>query len=593
MLDLARLLRVPSVDVDTGFDISPDSAKSAFSWNLSGQWEIYEVFLGTASSPVQLTFSPGSKFTPRYSPDGTQLAYMLDPDGGENYHLYLYTFVTRQHRDLTPETAQALQPSFDWSPDGRQIAVLSNLTGCFSTYILDIDGREERLVLENGYPAVGVRWSPDGNWLAVRAETDGQDNGIFLVPLHGGSAVHLSDQGASLNAHDPCWSPDGAYLAFCSDVSGEYNLGVYELTNGQVRWLTHGVGNKTHPDWSPDGRCIGAVHSQGADTWLILIDIQGGTAIRRVGRGLHSQPRFTPDGRGLVCAFDSPCQPADLWLLWLEDERMRPLTHSLPDDLNPEQFVMPEEIRYPGKDGVEVPALLYQAHGVSKPAPAVVNIHGGPNWLYQYSWYPLMAHLAWRGWLVLAPNYRGSTGYGRAWQLANRYDIGGVDTRDVVAGAEYLVRQGLADPARLVVTGRSHGGYLTMTCLTQYSELWAGGSAVVPFLNWFTGHQNSRSDLQHWDIENMGSPDDNYDLWYERSPFFFLDRLNAPVQLICGAHDPRCPASESLAAHDRLLSLGKSVDFHLYPDEGHVFLKTENLIDAEKRRVDFLARLLE
>jgi dipeptidyl aminopeptidase/acylaminoacyl peptidase len=116
---------------------------------------------------------------------------------------------------------------------------------------------------------------------------------------------------------------------------------------------------------------------------------------------------------------------------------------------------------------------------------------------------------------------------------------------------------------------------------------------VVPFLNWFTAHENSREDLQHWDLQNFGNPKNNYDLWYESSPFFFLDKVKAPVQLICGENDPRCPASESIQARDKLLELNKEVDFHLYLGEGHAFLKTENVVDAEVRRVDFLAKAME
>jgi dipeptidyl aminopeptidase/acylaminoacyl peptidase len=223
----------------------------------------------------------------------------------------------------------------------------------------------------------------------------------------------------------------------------------------------------------------------------------------------------------------------------------------------------------------------------------VVLVHGGPNWRFDVIWYPLVQHMVSRGWVVLQPNYRGSTGYGRQWQHASRFDQGGVDTRDVVAGALYLVHNRIADPSRIAVTGTSHGGYLTMTALTQYPEIWAAGSAVVPFLNWFTSHANSRDDLKHWDRENFGDPETNHDLWYERSPFFFLDRVKAPVQLICGGNDPRCPASESIAARDALQALGKEVDFVLYPDEGHGFLKTENVVDAALRRVSFLAGALE
>jgi len=193
---------------------------------------------------------------------------------------------------------------------------------------------------------------------------------------------------------------------------------------------------------------------------------------------------------------------------------------------------------------------------------------------------------------VLAPNYRGSTGYGRAWAQANDMRLGEVDTFDCAAGARYLLREHLVDPKKLFVSGRSHGGYLTMTCLTEYPDLWAGGSAVVPFLNWFTSHEYSRADLQHWDVENFGDPVQNADLWRRRSPFFYLDQIQASVQLICGEHDPRCPASESIAARDLLQELGKQVELILYPDEGHGFLKLENVIDHEVRRLTFLNQML-
>jgi dipeptidyl aminopeptidase/acylaminoacyl peptidase len=217
-------------------------------------------------------------------------------------------------------------------------------------------------------------------------------------------------------------------------------------------------------------------------------------------------------------------------------------------------------------------------------------IHGGPNWLTQVTWDPLIQHFASRGWVVLAPNYRGSTGYGKEWQLASRFDLGGVDTQDVVAGANYLIREGIADPSKIAITGRSWGGYLTMMCLTQYADRWAAGAAVVPFLNWFTSHENSRQDLQHWDRENFGDPVTNRELWYERSPFYFLDRIRSPVQLICGGNDVRCPASESKQAYEQLISLGKECEYHLYTDEGHSFLKIENQVESKLQISEFLAK---
>jgi dipeptidyl aminopeptidase/acylaminoacyl peptidase len=306
---------------------------------------------------------------------------------------------------------------------------------------------------------------------------------------------------------------------------------------------------------------------------------------------VHSRPTFTPDGNSLLFAFDNPRRPPDLWRLRLPDGELQQITHSLPEDLRLEQFGMPEQVRYPSLDGQQVPALLFRPESV--PAPAVIDIHGGPNWLSMMTWNPAWQHMLSRGWVVLAPNYRGSTGYGREWQLANRFDLGGKETQDVAAGYDFLAAQGLADPRRVAVTGRSHGGYLTMTCLTQYPERFAAGSAVVPFLNWFTGHANSREDLQHWDLENFGDPVKDHDRYYERSPFFFLERVSAPVQLICGAHDPRCPASESIEAQKILAGQGKACDLVLYPDEGHSFLKTENVVDARRRCIEFLAKAIE
>ncbi len=253
---------------------------------------------------------------------------------------------------------------------------------------------------------------------------------------------------------------------------------------------------------------------------------------------------------------------------------------------------MPEEITYPGMDGIPIPALLFKPH-VQKPGPAVVLVHGGPDWFFEMTWYPLMIHMASRGWVVLVPNYRGSTGYGRAWQEASRFDFGGVDTDDVAAGAFYLRREGLADPAKIAVTGRSHGGYLTASCLTRYPDLWTAGSAFVPFLNWFTNHEEIRPDLQQWDIENFGDPVKDHDLWQERSPSFFLERVRAPLQLICGRHDARCPVSDSIEAYTALQKMGKEVELLIYEDEGHAFLKMENILDSELRRIAFLAKYLE
>ncbi len=594
MLDLDALMRVPQVDTEYGFDLSPDGKRLAFSWNGAGQWEIYQVDLESSGAIKQLTDGPGGKFSPRYAPDGQRLAYVVDLDGSESFDIWLMDLQTRNCANQTPDTDFAFQPNLNWSPDGAKIACIHDSQGYFCTYCLDLKTRQLHLLLDTPNPDWELCYSPDGAWLVVEAEGRAQDYQVHLVNMKNGQAICLETDAKPINARQVCWSPDSSRFAFVSDRDGFANIAMFSLEDEQLIWLTFGEGDKYQPAWSKDGKHLVYLDNRDMENWVVVVDLFKQTHVHyQVGPGVHAHPHWTPESDGLILAFENPAHPADLWELNLPDGACRQLTHSLPSELSQHLFIMPEHLEYESQDGVHVPALLYQPSPLQTLPPAVLLIHGGPNWHYQANWHPLIQHMLSRGWLVLAPNYRGSTGYGRAWQMASRFDLGGVDAQDVIAGAQFLKQTNLADSKRIVVTGCSHGGYLTMVCLTQAPELWAGGSAVVPFLNWFSGHANSREDLQHWDLENMGDPVENAELWRSRSPYFFLDKVNAPVQLICGGNDPRCPASESIEARDRLLSYGKTLDFHLYPDEGHSFLKIENLVDAEMKRVAFLAMCLE
>ncbi len=593
-MDLETLLSVPGVDPDYGFSLSPGGTEIAFSANTSGEWEVYRVRLDGLAPPQQVSTGRGAKFAPRWSPDGRRLAYVLDLDGGEALDLCSCTLATGECENLTPATSESLQPNFAWSPDGAQLAFLSDRSGSFDTYVMPSDGGPGRLLFRSPRPHWDVRWSPDGQWLAVVVEASGQDYATYLVPAGGGHPVPIGQGSEWLPAAHARWSPQGQRVAFSSFRDARHRVGIYDLKRGLTSWLPEAEGDQEQPAWSPDGRRLAYVLGKGPTTRLAVVDLPTSTqTLHQVETGVHHGPRFTADGQRLVFAFDNPCRPPELWELSLRHDSTRRLTPMLPAHLESASFVSPAEVQYPSLDGQPVPALLYVPPGVAGLPPAVVYVHGGPNWLSQTTWHPLVQHMLSRGWVVLAPNYRGSTGYGRDWQLANRFDLGGRDMEDVVSGAEYLVRQGLADPRRIALTGRSYGGYLTMVGLTRYPDRWAAGSAVVPFLNWFTGHANSREDVQHWDVENFGDPEKDHDLYHARSPYFYLDRIQAPVQLICGAHDPRCPASESIRAYEALRAQGTPCELLLYPDEGHTFLKRENVVDSQVRLVQFLARALD
>jgi dipeptidyl aminopeptidase/acylaminoacyl peptidase len=580
MLTLPQLLQIPNVDNGLPYSVSPDEKQIIFSWNKSGTWELWSLN-GKEISKLE-TGLDRAKFSPRFSPDGSMLAYTLDIDGSESYHIVVHDLRTNTSIDLTPQIAYAHQPNVSWSPDGKMLAVLSDMKGQFALFLLPIDGSPPHMVRNVFHPCWDVAWSPDGQWIALESESTASDRSLHLVPINRprkgtkAQTIQLKINGKLLNAQHPAWSPDSKFLAFSAELDEWHDIGLFNAETQEITWVNQSIGDDTQPVWSRSGDIIGWIHSEGARTSFQFK--KGSAAVEqvKVGDGVHAYPQITSEG--VVILYEDVNRPPDLWRINLENGSTIQLTKSLGEEAG---FLQPEEI-WVG----DVPALLYRTEGTK----AVLYIHGGPNWNLQFSWNPELSYMASQGWTVLVPNYRGSTGYGKKWQNASQYDMGGVDAEDCAACAKYLLENGFE---KVAVTGRSHGGFLTMSCLTTYPELFAGGSAVVPFLNWFKSHRNSREDLQHWNIENMGDPEDNKELWHARSPYFFLDKVSAPVQLICGENDPRCPASDSIDAHDKLLELGKEVELLLYKGEGHSFLQMENVIDAEMQRLKFLARVLK
>lgn len=594
MLNLAQLLRVPHVDSGLRFDISPDGQRIVFSWNKSGTWQLWQMNLSGSDSPRPVSQIQGAQFSPKHSPDGTMLAFALDVDGSESYHIVIHDLKTNVTKDLTPFAAYAHQPNLSWSPDGQMLAVLSDSKGQFALFLLPINGDPAMLLRNIFHPCWDAAWSPDGQWIAVESESTASDRSIHVVPVGRTrkgpkvTTVQLKLNGRALNAQHPAWSPDSKFLAFSGESDEWHDIGLFHVDTQEITWVNQSAGDDTMPAWSRDGGQIGWVHSEGAVTSFQFKEGSGPVNQIQVGNGIHYYPQFIADG--VVMIYEDAKRPGDLWKVNLEDRSCKQLTNSLPNELLIAEFVQPEEVWYKGKDDVQVPALLYRGKDSKR---AVIDIHGGPNWLYQFSWNPTISYMVSQGWTVLTPNYRGSTGYGKKWQNASRYGMGGVDTADCAAGVKYLLENNLASSDKIAITGRNHGGYLTMSCMTTYPELWAAGSAVVPFLNWIKSHHDSREDLQHWNIENMGDPEDNKELWIERSPYFFLDKINSPVQMICGGKDPRHPVSDTLQARDKMIELGKEVELLLYPNEGRSFLDIENQIDAETKRMEFLAKALE
>lgn len=588
--DLAAL--IPGIYSEAeAFHVSPSGAEVAFAWNKTGQWQIYLVRLDDGHIR-QITTETESRLSPRFSPDGKRLAYCQDYSGDEKFDLFLLNLDSKETRNITPGTDEAILPFIRWSPDGRSFALASNRSGKYSVYSMPSTGGDLRQISDHKYDDADPEWSPDGETIMFTAMTTGEELGVFLVSATGGAAQQLGDETGPIDASMPDWSPDGKRIALASTSRGMSDIGVYDLQERRIEWLTDTTNECYDPCWAPDGSSIAYRENHEGNVVIALHAIGGAKRTFQVEPGVHMQLVFTPDSKHLMFTFSGPRNPADLWMLDIRNGKFRRLTHSLPASIDRRAFVEPAVVRFESVGGLKIPAFLYKARRAGSRPPGLVYLHGGPTAQHENDWYPDVQDLVRRGFVVIAPNYRGSTGYGRAFREANRFVMGRDDLADVDAAAEYLVKEDLADPERIGVTGLSYGGYLTICALAMSPDRWAAGSALFPFLNWFTEYQNEREDLRYWDRENMGDPVENAERFHDASPIFFIDQVRAPVQLMAGTQDTRCPLSESQQAKDALQKLGRDVDFVVFEDEGHSFRKVQNRIDGWDRRAAFLEKHL-
>lgn len=606
-IDLEALLSVPSV---TSFDISTDG-KIVFCSNKSGQFELYLSHLTGEGLDnwEQITSGEESKIGPKFLPDNSKVMYASDFQGDEKFGLYSLDTGTKTIEKLIRADGFTIYPNAEISKDGKKVAYISNQQGQFATYVLDIETRHSSRISYHDLTDQFAIISPDSKWVAFSSNVKEQEMGIFIRSLENPSlgGIRLGENGVQIDADQPAWSPDSKRLAFVSASKGMYDIGLWTFETNEIVWITSSDHEYYEPIFSNDGRKIAFTVNSGGDIKLVIHDLETkNSSVVEFRHGVVSSPKFSHDDRSVFFRFVGPRNPCDLWQYRFEDEKFIQITYSLPTDVEVSNFAEGEQIFYPSKDGTKIPALIYMPNrsirveedtkvtkrtrgkGTRENLPAVIEIHGGPTSQALNTWAPFVQAMVAKGFVVLRPNYRGSVGFGKSFREANRYSMGETDLADCVSGRDFLIKRNLADPKRIGVTGGSFGGYLTMCCLTKYPNGWSCGSALLPFLNWFTEIKNEREELRFWDLQNMGDPEKDQARLRDASPIFFIDRIKSPVQMIAGAHDPRCPLEESEQARDELQKLGRPVELQVYSDEGHGFRKTRNKVDAYLKVIAFL-----
>ncbi|HBY93998.1 MAG TPA: S9 family peptidase, partial [Chloroflexi bacterium] len=278
----------------------------------------------------------------------------------------------------------------------------------------------------------------------------------------------------------------------------------------------------------------------------------------------------------------------NVWAVDAERGTVTRWTASSLATLPPEALVEPELVRYPSFDGLTIPAFYFKPRAATGAFPVVIDIHGGPEAQRRPLFSPVTQYLVSQGYAVLAPNVRGSAGYGKSYMhlddVYRRMD----SVADIKAAYEWLIREGGAAPDKVAVYGGSYGGFMVLSALTTYPELWAAGVDIVGIANFVTFLENTSAYRRKVREAEYGSLERDRDFLQSISPLTHVDRITAPLVVIHGANDPRVPVGEAEQVVAALQERQVPVEYLCYPDEGHGFAKLENRLDAYPKVVAFL-----
>jgi len=590
--------------------LTRDGETLFFTTTMSGTRQLYR--LTKEGWPYQLTFFPDGMRDFNLSRDGRTMAVTAAPGGNERYQIYLLDVGSGLTREITRETdARFGVPAF--SPDDRRIYFTGNADSVadFYVYEQDLDTGQRTIVDRRAGWNNLVDISEDGGWLLVSHTNSGGDNDLYAVSTTGGGTRHLTPhQGevlysAALFSKDPGLiyvladdNPDG--IPRLATVSGEPPRLAYLSPEDRSPWEIESL------VISPDYKILAWVVNEEGWGKLHLWDIEQRRPLPVPDLdGIIAAPSLCDSKRGRIAfVYNSPLETADIWTWdwavpsrWLRDQgdrgRLRKRTFSTYAGIDPAWFTPPELIHYESFDGTRIPAFLYLPVGSRQgPRPFIIDVHGGPELQFRPYFNRHFQYLLLNGYGILAPNVRGSTGYGRSFMEADNYKKRLDSVKDLAWGAKYLIQGGLTTPQQLGVKGASYGGYMTLAALTEFPELFGAGVDEVGIANFETFYAKTAAYRRDLRASEYG-PTEDVEFLRSISPIHKVDRIRGALLVVHGENDPRVPVGEARQILRALTGRGVPVDSLIFPDEGHGVSKLANRLVLYRRMVEFFDRHLK
>lgn len=578
-----------------GGSFSPDTNNVAFLSNLTGTTQLYLVSRDGGESKQLTDYDEPLSFA-IFSPAKNQIMFGMSKGGDEKTQFYLYDIDSQNTKPITNN------PDFiyrwgSWSLDGKMITYASNKRNGtdFDVYVMNIENGEEKVVFDQGGWCEPAGFSPSGAKVAVRKLHTFLRNDMYLVDLENNEVELVTPHEGDAEYWSPKWLPDESGFFFTSNEGQDLlGLSFYDTKNKKSEkaldfgWDLSGV------SLSRDGSCIAVVLNEDGYGNVTLYDTKTLKPVENQSfpKGIINGVHWSNDGKYLAFNFQSPTKNSDVWVWSKEENKHWQITHS-PKSVPEDVFVEPELIHYESFDGLKVPAFVFLPKNHNGKLPAVVNIHGGPEGQYRPIFNSLMQYFVYRGYAVVAPNVRGSIGYGKNYLSLDDRGKRMDSVKDLESLHKYLESRNEIDSSKIALMGGSYGGYMVLAGLTFFPDLWAAGVDIVGMSSLVSFLENTSSWRRALREAEYGYLATDRDLLESISPLNFIGNIKAPLFIIHGKNDPRVPLSEAEQIHAKLGEKGMKSELLVYEDEGHGLAKLKNRLDAYPKVVGFLDSCLK
>ena len=578
---------------------SPDEDKLLVSSNKSGIFNLFEIDISNAEMQQITNSKEDSYFAIDYVPNSENMLYSADKGGNEINHIYLLE-ENGNSRDLTPGENEKAQFA-GWNKDKSGFYYISNKRNpqFFDLYEMDMQSLESEMIYKNEENLTVEDISHNGQLLALSKSITTSENKLFLYDLQTKEMTELSAKAAQYSASG--FDKNDEHFYYITNAGREFkSLIEYNLETKKSSNLFETNWDVMYSYLSENDkyRVIG-INEDGKNS-LIINNTQTGEKVDLPNMQNEDIVAVNiSDSEELMrLTIGTAKAPNNLYVYDFSSGDLKKLTNTLNPQIDAEDLVSAEVVRYKSFDGLEIPAIYYKPHQASEnnKVPALVWVHGGPGGQSRVGYSALIQYLVNQGYAILAVNNRGSSGYGKTFFRMDDKKHGDEDLKDCIWGKKWLQDQEYIDADKIGIIGGSYGGYMTMAAMTFTPDEFEAGVNIFGVTNWL---RTLKSIPPYWEAfrealyEEMGDPVKDSIALYNKSPLFHADQVKNPVMVLQGANDPRVLQVESDEIVAALKENDVPVEYIVFEDEGHGFIKKENEIKAYRQIREFLDKYLK